>query len=121
MARRASTAYADTVIRRLRITVVNCGAQAACFYTILTNPALVREAVVGHITALPGNFAYHLQATTLNNLRVVAGIPIKLTSLTITAGKGRWIALTGAPAGLKVLTHCDNGATDSYMLWVGNT
>jgi hypothetical protein len=114
------TAYADTVITHPQITVVNGGASVVYFYTVLNNPARVQEAVPGRITRLRGNFAYHLAATIPENLRLVAGVPVKLTSLTITAGRARWIALTGAPAGLKVLTHFDNGAADSYMLWVGD-
>lgn len=116
--RGTGTAYADTVVTHPQITVVNCGGAAVCFYTVLDNPARVREAVVGHLTHTRGKFAYHLSATIPPDLQVVAGVPIRLTSLTITAGRGRWIALTGAPAGLEVVTHFDTGLSVSYTLWV---
>lgn len=115
------TAFADTVITHPRITVVNGGRRAVYFYTVLNNPARVQAAVVGHVSRLHGRFAYHLSATIPENLRVVAGVPVKLTYLTITAGRGRWLALTSAPAGIKVSTGFDTGATTSYMLWVADT
>jgi hypothetical protein len=115
------TAYADTTITRPSITVVNGGANAVYLYTVLNNPARVQEAVIGHITRLAGRFAYHLSATIPNNLLVVAGVPIELSSLTITAGRGSWLALTSAPAGVEATTTYNNGATTSYTLYVQNT
>jgi hypothetical protein len=115
------TALADTTITRPTITVVNCGASAVYFYTVLNNPARVQEPGVGHITRLGGNFSYHLSATIPQNLRVVAGVPIRLTSLQISAGRGNWLALTSPPAGIKVLTGFSNGATTGYLVWVQNT
>jgi hypothetical protein len=115
------TAFADTVITRPTITVVNGGARAVYFYTVLNNPARVQTAVVGHVTRLHGRFVYHLSATIPPELQIVAGVPIELTSLTITAGRGKWLALSAAPAGVKVVTHFNNGAVTSYQLWVQNT
>jgi hypothetical protein len=112
------TAYADTTITRPSITVVNGGATIVYFYTVLNNPARVQEPIVGHITRLPGNFTYHLTATIPENLRVVAGVPIKLTDLEVTAGGGDWLATTNAPAGIKVQTTFDNGASVAYQVWV---
>jgi hypothetical protein len=112
------TADADTTVTRPHITVVNGGASVVYFYTVLNNPARVQEPVVGHITRLHGQFTYHLSATIPENLRVVAGVPIKLTDLTITAGRGTWLATTNSPAGIKVQTGYDNGATTSYQVWV---
>jgi hypothetical protein len=112
------TAYADTTITHPKITVVNGGATAVYFYTVLNNPARVQEPVVGHITRLHGKFAYRLSATIPQNLRIVAGVPIKLSSLTITAGRGKWLAITGAPAGIRVQTGYEGGASTSYLLWV---
>ena len=114
------SAFADTTITRPTITVVNGGADAVYFYTVLNNPARVQEAVVGHITRLSGPFAYHLSATIPGNLLVVAGVPIKLSYLTITAGRESWLALTSPPAGIKVTTTYDTGATTSYTLLVQN-
>jgi hypothetical protein len=62
MGRGTGTAYADTVITRPQITVVNGGPNAIYFYTALNNPARVQTAVVGNLARLRGNFAYHLSA-----------------------------------------------------------
>jgi hypothetical protein len=115
------TAFADTNITRPRITVVNGGARVVYFYTVLNNPARVQEPVIGHITRLRGRFAYHLSATIPQDLRVVAGVPIKLTSLQVTAGRGNWLATTNSPAGIKITTTYDTGATTSYRVWVQDT
>lgn len=115
------TAYADTTITRPTITVVNGGANAVYLYTVLNNPARVQEAVVGHITRLAGRFAYHLSATIPQNLLLVAGVPIELSSITITAGRGSWLALTSPPAGVEAVTTYANGATTSFTLGVQNT
>jgi hypothetical protein len=112
------TAYADTTITRPRITVVNGGGSTVYFYTVLNNPARVQEPVVGHITKLRGQFAYHLTATIPENLRVVVGVPIELTFLDITAGRGTWLATTTAPGGIKIQSTYDTGATTWYQVWV---
>lgn len=111
-------AYADQTITRPRITVVNGGPKAVYFYTVLNNPARVQEAVVGHITRLHGRFIYHLSATIPQNLRIVAGVPIKLTSMTVTAGRAKWLATTNAPGGIRIMTTFDNGLHTSYEVWV---
>lgn len=112
------TAYADTTITRPTITVVNGGPNIVYFYTVLNNPARVQEPVVGHIIRLHGQFTYHLTATIPENLRVVAGVPIKLTNLDVTAGRGTWLATTNAPAGIKIQTTFDNGESTAYQVWV---
>lgn len=63
----------------------------------LNNPARVQEPVAGSVTRLRGNFAYHLSTTIPQNLRVVAGVPIKFVALTVTAGRGDWLALSAPP------------------------
>lgn len=112
------TAYADTTITRPRITVVNGGASTVYFYTVLNNPARVQEPVIGHIIKLHGQFAYHLTATIPENLRVVAGVPIELTFLDVTAGRGTWLATTNAPGGIKIQSTYNTGATTWYQVWV---
>ena len=115
------TAFADTTITRPKITVVNGGGSTTYFYTVLNNPARVQEPVVGHITRVHGQFAYHLSATIPQNLRIVAGVPIKLTFLKLSAGKGRWLELTSPPSGVKVSTRFDNGARIGYQVTVQNS
>jgi hypothetical protein len=115
------TAFADTVITHPTITVVNGGANAVYFYTVLNNPARVQTPVVGHLTRLHGQFAYHLSATIPQILQVVAGVPIKLTELHITAGRGKWLELTATPAGVKVVDTFGNGQTESTLIYLQNS
>jgi hypothetical protein len=88
------------------------------FYTVLNNPARVQEPVIGHITRLTGDFIYHLSVTIPRNLQIVAGVPIKLTYLHISAGRGTWLSTTAPPAGIKVVTTFSSGATTSSLVWV---
>lgn len=118
MGQGSGIAYAATSITRPSMTVVNGGAHEVFFYVVLNNPARVREAVVGHIKHLSGKFAYHLSVKIPRNLQVVAGTPIKLTSLKITAGRAKWLAITGAPAGVEVETTYQTGFKTSYLVWV---
>ena len=46
----SGTAYADTVITRPKITVVNGGGDRVYFYTVLNNPARVQVPVIGYVT-----------------------------------------------------------------------
>jgi hypothetical protein len=117
----SGTAYADNTITRPKITVVNGGASEVFFYVVMNNPARVREAVVGHIKRVSGRFTYHLVVKIPQNLQVVAGVPIKLTSLHISAGRGKWLAITSAPAGIRVGTTYSTGFKTSYLVWVQNS
>lgn len=110
-------AYADTTMTRPTITVVNGGPDIVYFYTVLNNPARVQEPVIGHITRTHGDFTYHLSTTIPQNLRIVAGVPIELTDLHVTAGRGTWLATTNSPAGIKVTATFNTGQQDSYMIW----
>lgn len=113
----SGVAFADTTITRPTITVVNGGASTVYFYTVLNNPARVQEPVVGHITRTPGHFTYHLSVAIPQNLQVVAGVPIELTNLTISAGRGTWLATTAAPAGIKVTGTFNTGSRISFLIW----
>lgn len=93
------TAYADTTVTHPQITVINGGGSLVYFYTVLNNPARVQEPVIGHIARMGGQWAYSLNVTVPNNLRIVADVPIELTSLSVTAGKGNWLATTGCSGG----------------------
>jgi hypothetical protein len=95
----SGNAYADTVITHPKITVVNGGATTVYFYTVLNNPARVQEPVIGHISRASGKWAYKLSVTVPDNLRIVAGVPIELTSLSVNAGKGSWLETTGCSNG----------------------
>lgn len=99
MGKGSGTAYADTTETHPKITVVNGGATKVYFYTVLNNPARVQEPVVGHITKASGQWAYYLNVTVPQNLRIVAGVPIELTELSVSAGKGDWLETTGCDHG----------------------
>lgn len=103
----SGTAYASTSTTHPKITVVNGGAKTIYFYTVLNNPARVRKAVVGTLSKSSGQFAYQLSVPIPKELQVVAGTPIELTNLKVTAGKGAWLATTACPGGkwpFKVVT-----------------
>jgi hypothetical protein len=112
------TAFADTVVTRPRITVVNGGATRVYFYTVLNNPARVQIPVIGYITRVRGAFAYHLSATIPPQLRVVAGVPIKFTGLQLSAGRGTWLSLTAPPSGIKLVTTFSDGTKISGTVLV---
>lgn len=95
----SGTAYASTTTTHPKITVVNGGAKTIYFYTVLNNPARVRKAVVGTVSKSSGKYAYELSAPVPKELQVVAGTPIELTNLKVTAGKGAWLATTACPGG----------------------
>jgi hypothetical protein len=113
--------YADTTVTRPTITVVNGGPTVVWFYIVLNNPARVQEPVPGYITRVHGEFAYHLSTTIPENLRVVAGVPIKFVALTVTAGRGTWLALSAPPSGIEVQATFDNGTVATNQLFVQNT
>lgn len=92
-------AYAGTAKTHPKITVVNGGAKTIYFWTVLNNPARVREPVIGKLKKQSGEYAYELTVTVPKNLQVVAGTPIELTNLTVKAGKGHWLETTGCSGG----------------------
>jgi hypothetical protein len=112
-------AAADTVFTYPTITVVNGGAHTVYFYTVLTNPARVAEPVVATITRLSGGpWSYKLHASIPRDLQIVAGIPLRLEQLHITAGRGDWVATTSCPADHRwkyhVESNFDTGQTITY-------
>jgi hypothetical protein len=46
-----------------------------------------------------GKWAYALSVSVPQNLQVVAGVPIELTSLSVNAGRGTWLSTTGCGPG----------------------
>jgi hypothetical protein len=106
-------ARADRTPTYPKITVVNGGQHVVYFYTVLNNPARVREPVPGTVTKLSGRWSYRLHVVIPRNLQIVAGTPIVLQKLHITAGRGNWIATTSCPPdhrwAWKALTVFTNG------------
>lgn len=113
-----ATAFADTVVTRPRITVVNGGKGRVYFYTVLNNPARVQVPVIGQVTRLRGMWAYHLSATIPPRLLVVAGVPIRFTALQVSAGRGTWLAVTAPPSGIKIVTSFSDGTKITGMVGV---
>jgi hypothetical protein len=115
------SAYADTVLTHPDITVVNGGKNKVYLFTVLTNPARVAEPVPGTIKKMSGKWAYKLHLVVPDNLQVVAGVPIALRDLTITAG-GKpyakdWLATTSCAGGkwpFQITTSFDNGGLATY-------
>src|ERR1700742_3498452 len=91
-----ATAFADTVVTRPRITVVNGGKDRVYFYTVLNNPARVQVPVIGRI----------------------ARLPIRFTALQVSAGRGTWLAITAPPSGIKIVTSFSDGTKITGMIGV---
>jgi hypothetical protein len=115
------TAFADTVVTRPAITVVNGGANKVYLYTVLNNPAYVRAPVPGVIEKLSGQWAYKLTLTVPKSLQIVAGVPIALQDLTVTAGGKSyakdWLATTACTGGkwpFSVQTFYDNASDSTF-------
>jgi hypothetical protein len=100
-------AYADNVITRPKVTLINGGANDICAYTVLQNPARVQTCVPMKIKKLSGDpkWGYRVTATVPENLQFVAGVPIALRDLKFTAGGKPWakdyIATTNCPKNKK--------------------
>lgn len=110
-------AYADTVITHPQITVVNGGKTHVYFFTVLNNPARVQSPVVGTVSRAGGKYAYKLHVVVPPVLQVVAGVPIELTYLHVTAGKKAWLATTGCRGGhwpFSVSTGYSTGGSANY-------
>jgi hypothetical protein len=99
------TAHADDVITHPKITVINGGASKVWFWTVLQNPARVQAAVPGTIIKQSGKWAYKLTFKVPTSLQIVAGIPITLDDLKVTAGGKSWakdwLATTSCPSSKK--------------------
>ena len=101
MGRGSAVAFADTVLTRPKITVINGGAREVCLFTLLQFPARVQTCVAGKIRKLSGKWAYELTLTVPRILQVVAGVPIQLRDFEFSAGspKKDWLATTGCRGG----------------------
>ncbi len=108
-------ARADTNLTYPHITVVNGGQHEVFFFTVLNNPARVQSPVPGIVTKLSGRWSYKLHVRIPRILQVVAGVPIVLQSLHISAGRGNWLATTYCPPSHRwayhAVTRFNNGQT----------
>jgi hypothetical protein len=117
----SGAATADTNFTYPRITVVNGGQHTVFGYTILNNPARVQTPVVGTVTKLSGRWSYKLHLVIPKVLQVVAGVPIVLRSLHISAGRGDWIATTSCPSNHKWAYHAVTLFTNSQTIVTDGT
>jgi hypothetical protein len=98
------SANADNVDAKPTVTFVNGGKAKLYAYTVLYNPALVKEPVVLKITKLSGSkWGYKTSFTVPPVLRIVAGVPITLNWLEFSLGG------TKAAPKLITTTGCKNG------------
>jgi hypothetical protein len=97
-------ADADLAATTARITVVNGGARRVWFYTQMTNPAVVDVPVEGRIRRLGGRWSYELTVDVPGQLQVVAGTPIYVKRMRVTAGRGDWLSVTRAPTAISTTT-----------------
>jgi hypothetical protein len=120
MGKASGVAWADTVITRPKVTIVNGGAKSVCLYTVLNNPARVQACVPGTIKKKTGKWKYEVTLTVPRVLQVVAGVPISLTDATWSAGSTTkdWLASTSCPKGnrwpYRVETFYSTGGSDTY-------
>lgn len=96
-----ANAMADTSPTVAKIRVVNGGAKSIYFYTELDNPAVVRAPAPGKITKKTGKWAYQLDVTIPDELQIVGGVPIAVTDLAVSAGKGSILATSSCPKNKK--------------------
>lgn len=102
--RGSAKADADLTPTRPRITVVNGGGSIVWFWVQLSNPAAVNVAVPGRIRRIGGRWSYELTVDIPGTLQIVAAIPVYLREMTVTAGKGDWIAVTRQPTAISTTT-----------------
>src|SRR5690606_17207450 len=108
-------AWADTVQTTVKFTLVNGGANYVYIFTELTNPAVVQLPVPGKIEKVSGKWGYKVTITVPEELQVVAGTPISLSSFKAKTTANNWIFTTGCPKDKKwpyeVTTYQKNNVT----------
>jgi hypothetical protein len=108
MGKGSGKAMADDVPTYPKVTIVNGGARRVYFYTVMTNPARVQAPIVAKVTKLGGGrWSYRVEADIPRSLQIVAGVPIVLHELTLSGGKGDWLATTSCPADKRWRYHAE--------------
>lgn len=97
------SADADTVEAGPKVQLFNGGKNLILAYVTLQRPARVRAVVPAKLTPQSGKWSYKLSFTVPQTLRVVAGIPITLNYLNLTAG------YTKAAKDIIATTSCGSG------------
>jgi hypothetical protein len=99
-----ATGMADTVPAHVKVVFLNGGADRRYAYATLDNPARVQETLVVKVTKLNSSKWDHREAIRVpKTLQVVAGVPIRLTSIRFKIGgkpyAKEYIASTSCPRG----------------------
>jgi hypothetical protein len=81
------------------VTVVNGGADKVLVYVELNNPVRIVAVVTASVEKLSGPSAYALRLTIPPALQSVAGVPVVLERMQLTAGRGDWLATVGCQGG----------------------
>jgi hypothetical protein len=99
----SGSASADTVEAGPKVQIFNGGKNLILAYVTLQRPARVRAVVPAKLTPQSGKWSYKLHFVVPDTLQVVAGIPITLNNLTLTAG------YTKAAKDIIATTSCGSG------------
>jgi hypothetical protein len=126
MGKATGVALADNVITKPDVTMVNGGKSTLWAYTVLYNPALVKEPVKLSIKKLSGSkWGYRTSFSVPETLQIVAGVPISLQSLHFEVGGKKYaknlITTTGCKGGkhpfeVETFYEYNTGATNSFKL-----
>lgn len=115
------SANADTVEAGPAVKLVNGGKNLVLAYVTLQRPARVRAVIPAKLIPQSGKWSYKVNFTVPQSLQVVAGIPITLNNLTMTAGYTKFakdiIATTSCTGGewpFQVDLKLSTGATTTY-------
>jgi hypothetical protein len=81
-----ATAWADTVVTHPDVVLVNGGQKRVFAYTTLYRPSLVKETIVVRETKASGPWAHKESFRVPENLQIVAGVPIRVTALSLKVG-----------------------------------
>jgi hypothetical protein len=97
MGRGTLKARADTAAVSGRVTVVNGGAERLYFWTEISSGVRVAAPIVGTVSQDSKPWAYRLGLKVPRELQIVAGVPIALQEVKVSAGRGRWLSTTSCP------------------------
>lgn len=81
------------------VAVVNGGADRVLVYVEINNPVRIAAVVTGTVEKVSGSSAYVLRLTIPPALQSVAGVPVLLERMQLSAGRGDWLATVGCSAG----------------------
>ena len=108
MGKGSGKAMADDVPTYPKVTIVNGGARRVFFYTVMTNPARVQAPVVGKITKLAAASRTGSRRRSRGRSRSSPASRSCSHELTLSGGKGDWIATTSRPGDKRWRYHAES-------------